>query len=100
MRKESDRALREQNSLAIFEEDLPVHAPPAFRDFFVANMRLQVLFTIVPVALIILLHDIYKGTVPAVPGILEGLKKRGYTVVTVSELMAPAKPEAGKIYKP
>lgn len=49
---------------------------------------------------IILLHDIYKGTVPAVPGILDGLKKRGYTVVTVSELMAPAKPEAGKIYKP
>ncbi|MDX3233669.1 polysaccharide deacetylase family protein [Streptomyces sp. ME19-01-6] len=49
---------------------------------------------------VILLHDIYKGTVPAVPGILEGLKKRGYTVVTVSELMAPAKPEAGKIYKP
>lgn len=49
---------------------------------------------------IILLHDIYKGTVPAVPGILEGLKKRGYTVVTVSELMAPGKPEAGKVYKP
>ncbi|MEU1668857.1 polysaccharide deacetylase family protein [Streptomyces sparsogenes] len=49
---------------------------------------------------IILLHDIYKGTVPAVPGILEGLKKRGYTVVSVSELMAPAKPEAGTIYKP
>ncbi|MEU9795645.1 polysaccharide deacetylase family protein [Streptomyces sparsogenes] len=49
---------------------------------------------------IILLHDIYKGTVPAVPGILEGLKKRGYTVVSVSELMAPGKPEAGTIYKP
>ncbi len=54
----ADRALREQNSLVIFEEDLPVHAPPRFWDFFVANLRLQVLFTIVPVTLIILLRDI------------------------------------------
>jgi STE24 endopeptidase len=54
----ADRALREQNSLVVFEEDLPVHAPPRFWDFFVANLRLQVLFTIVPVTLIILLHDI------------------------------------------
>ncbi|WP_262702668.1 MULTISPECIES: polysaccharide deacetylase family protein [Streptomyces] len=49
---------------------------------------------------IILLHDIYKGTVPAVPGILAKLKKEGYTVVTVSQLMAPAVPEAGKVYRP
>jgi peptidoglycan/xylan/chitin deacetylase (PgdA/CDA1 family) len=49
---------------------------------------------------IILLHDIYEGTVPAVPGILAGLKKRGYTVVSVSELLAPAKPEPGAVYKP
>ena len=37
---------------------------------------------------IILLHDIYKGTVPAVPGIIKELKKRGYTVVTVSQLLS------------
>ena len=49
---------------------------------------------------IILLHDIYPGTVPAVPGILTELKKRGYTVVTVSELLSPAAPEPGKVYKP
>lgn len=49
---------------------------------------------------IILLHDIYKGTVPAVPGILKELKKRGYTIVTVSQLLSPAKPEPGKVYKP
>ncbi|TMU97764.1 polysaccharide deacetylase family protein [Streptomyces sp. DASNCL29] len=49
---------------------------------------------------IILLHDIYKGTVPAVPGILAKLKKEGYTVVTVSQLMAPAVPEPGKVYRP
>ncbi|MFJ9416892.1 polysaccharide deacetylase family protein [Streptomyces sp. NPDC101227] len=49
---------------------------------------------------IILLHDIYKGTVPAVPGIIEQLKKRGYTIVTVSQLLSPAKPEPGMVYRP
>lgn len=49
---------------------------------------------------VILLHDIYRGTVPAVPGILAGLRKQGYTVVTVSRLMAPAKPEPGTVYRP
>lgn len=49
---------------------------------------------------IILLHDIYRGTVPAVPGILAELKKRGYTVVTVSRLLAPATAEPGKVYRP
>lgn len=49
---------------------------------------------------IILLHDIYKGSVPAVPGIIEELKKRGYTFVTVPELMAPAEPVPGTIYRP
>ncbi|MGW1377058.1 polysaccharide deacetylase family protein [Streptomyces sp. NPDC002446] len=49
---------------------------------------------------IILLHDIYKGTVPAVPGILKELKKRGYTIVTVSQLLSPAKPEPGMVYRP
>ncbi|MGW0737340.1 polysaccharide deacetylase family protein [Streptomyces sp. NPDC002851] len=49
---------------------------------------------------IILLHDIYDGTVPAVPGIIEALKKRGYTFVTVPQLMAPATPEPGMVYRP
>ncbi|MEV0370370.1 polysaccharide deacetylase family protein [Streptomyces sp. NPDC050636] len=49
---------------------------------------------------IILLHDIYKGTVPAVPGILKELKKRGFTIVTVSQLLSPAKPEPGMVYRP
>lgn len=49
---------------------------------------------------IILLHDIYKGTVPAVPGIIHTLKKRGYTFVTVPQLMAPAEPEPGTVYRP
>ncbi|WP_327372116.1 polysaccharide deacetylase family protein [Streptomyces sp. NBC_01217] len=49
---------------------------------------------------IILLHDIYKGTVPAVPGIIEALKKQGYTFVTVPQLMAPAEPVPGTVYRP
>jgi peptidoglycan/xylan/chitin deacetylase (PgdA/CDA1 family) len=49
---------------------------------------------------VILLHDIYPGTVPAVPGILAELRRRGYTVVTVSQLLAPAVPEPGRVYKP
>ncbi|MFI9625475.1 polysaccharide deacetylase family protein [Streptomyces sp. NPDC052042] len=49
---------------------------------------------------IILLHDIYEGTVPAVPGIIDALKKQGYTFVTVPQLMAPAEPVPGTIYRP
>ncbi|MFI1095872.1 polysaccharide deacetylase family protein [Streptomyces sp. NPDC020917] len=49
---------------------------------------------------IILLHDLYKGTVPAVPGIIDALRAQGYTFVTVPELLAPAAPEPGKVYRP
>lgn len=49
---------------------------------------------------VILLHDIYKGTVPAVPGIIDALRKDGYTFVTVPELMAPAEPVPGTVYRP
>jgi peptidoglycan/xylan/chitin deacetylase (PgdA/CDA1 family) len=48
---------------------------------------------------IILLHDIYPGTVPAVPGIIDALKERGYSFVTVPQLLAPGKPEPGKVYR-
>ncbi|WP_041819056.1 polysaccharide deacetylase family protein [Streptomyces davaonensis] len=48
---------------------------------------------------IILLHDIYKGTVPAVPGIIDALKKQGYVFVTVPQLLAPGKAEPGKVYR-
>lgn len=48
---------------------------------------------------IILLHDIYDGTVPAVPAIIDGLEKRGFTVVTVSQLFAPDPLYPGRIYR-
>ncbi|MER5184401.1 polysaccharide deacetylase family protein [Streptomyces sp. NPDC002896] len=47
---------------------------------------------------IILLHDVYPGTVPAVPGIIDGLRERGLTPVTVSQLFAPTKPQKGRAY--
>ncbi|MEV6393652.1 polysaccharide deacetylase family protein [Streptomyces sp. NPDC051907] len=49
---------------------------------------------------IILLHDIYDGTVPAVPGIIDELKSRGYTFVTVPQLLAPGKANPGEVYRP
>ncbi|MFJ9715544.1 polysaccharide deacetylase family protein [Streptomyces sp. NPDC101213] len=48
---------------------------------------------------IILLHDIYAGTVPAVPGIVDALKERGYVFVTVPQLLAPGRAEAGEVYR-
>ncbi|MFF8609880.1 polysaccharide deacetylase family protein [Streptomyces sp. NPDC015346] len=49
---------------------------------------------------IILLHDIYDGTVPAVPGIIDELKRRGFTFVTVPQLLAPGSAEPGTVYRP
>ncbi|WP_236041253.1 polysaccharide deacetylase family protein [Streptomyces sp. Y2F8-2] len=48
---------------------------------------------------IILLHDLYPGTVPAVPGIIDALKERGYVFVTVPQLLAPGKAEPGEVYR-
>jgi peptidoglycan/xylan/chitin deacetylase (PgdA/CDA1 family) len=48
---------------------------------------------------IILLHPLHKGTVPAMPAILKALGEQGYTFVTVTQLLAPAKVEPGKIYR-
>ncbi|MEU5120863.1 polysaccharide deacetylase family protein [Streptomyces asoensis] len=48
---------------------------------------------------IILLHDIYDGTVPAVPGIIDALKERGFVFVTVPQLLAPGTPVPGQVYR-
>ncbi|HEY8668842.1 MAG TPA: hypothetical protein VIL86_19500, partial [Tepidisphaeraceae bacterium] len=55
----ADRALREQNMLAQLDEDLPIHASPGFWSYFGVQMRLQVLFTVIPVLLIIVLWDLF-----------------------------------------
>ncbi|MEU8886612.1 polysaccharide deacetylase family protein [Streptomyces sp. NPDC048442] len=48
---------------------------------------------------IILLHDIYEGTVPAVPAIVDGLRERGFTLVSVERLFAPKELEPGGVYR-
>ncbi|MEE4540702.1 polysaccharide deacetylase family protein [Streptomyces sp. V4-01] len=55
---------------------------------------------------IILLHDLvdptgvgYNGTVASVAPIISALQGRGYTFVTVSQLLAPGVPVPGKVYK-
>ncbi len=45
---------------------------------------------------IVLMHDIHRTTIAAQEDIIKGLKKRGYTLVTVSELLG--KPKPGKRY--
>ncbi len=54
----ADRALREQSMLVQLNEDLPLHRPPGFWGYLGSNIRLQVLFTLVPVGMILLLRDI------------------------------------------
>jgi peptidoglycan/xylan/chitin deacetylase (PgdA/CDA1 family) len=55
---------------------------------------------------IILLHDLvdptgkgYNGTVASVAPIISALQHRGYTFVTVAQLLAPGRPVPGKVYK-
>jgi Zn-dependent protease with chaperone function len=54
----ADRALREQTLLLDWENDLPLHQPPPFRSYFSMNLRLQVLFTVVPVLMIVATRDL------------------------------------------
>lgn len=45
---------------------------------------------------IILMHDIHASTVAAVPGIVQALKARGFTLVTIPQLLGSTTP--GKVY--
>lgn len=47
---------------------------------------------------IILMHDIHPTTVQAVPKILRGLAKRGFTFVTVPEILAAHPLKPGRVY--
>lgn len=47
---------------------------------------------------IVLMHDIHSSTIAAVPKVLEGLRAKGYTFVTVSELLGPVGLKAGESY--
>ncbi|QIK84694.1 polysaccharide deacetylase family protein [Sanguibacter sp. HDW7] len=45
---------------------------------------------------IVLMHDIHSSTVDAVPQIIKGLRAKGYTLVTVTDLLGS--PQPGKAY--
>ncbi len=53
----AERALREQNLMIEFNDEMPLHRPPTFGSFFVLNLRLQILFTAIPLLMILALHD-------------------------------------------
>ena len=60
-----DRAVREQGVLALLDADLPVFAPPPFAAYFANKLRVQILFTTVPVLLILALRDVATVTMRA-----------------------------------
>ena len=41
---------------------------------------------------IVLMHDIHAPTLDAVPRVVAGLRERGFTLVTVSQLLGPQEP--------
>ncbi len=66
-----------------------------WRDRNAATVTRRVLDQAAP-GQIVLMHDLHGTTVDAAPAIVRGLKERGYTLVTVSELVGPAQP--GRVY--
>jgi STE24 endopeptidase len=60
-------AFREEAVEAQLHGDLPVHKPPTFRSYFASNLRLQLLFMVVPVLLIALLHDLFRLAASVLP---------------------------------
>ena len=47
---------------------------------------------------IVLMHDIHKPTVDAVPAIVKYLRDEGYTLVTVDDLLASEHPKPGQVF--
>lgn len=47
---------------------------------------------------IVLMHDIHASTVEAVPGVVEALEAKGYTLVTVDQLLATESPAPGTVH--
>jgi STE24 endopeptidase len=78
----ADRTLREQNILIQLNENLPVQTPPSFRTFFLVNLRLQLLFTLAPAIVLVLVHDSLLLMCHAIPA-LAGREDMVDALVTV-----------------
>jgi STE24 endopeptidase len=88
-------AFREQSLLSQLDADLPVHRPPSFRTYLWANVRLQLLFMVVPVLMIVLLHDLIRLGAMAVVGTRYGLNdaENPFTWLTAAGLIFLVAPE-------
>src|SRR5205823_482070 len=75
----ADRALREQNLLVRLDEDLPIYTSPTLWEYCRQNFRLQILFSAVPILMILATHDVLMVTlwrvfhVTVESGVLEGI---------------------------
>jgi STE24 endopeptidase len=53
----ADHAVREQSMLLAYDKELPIHHPPALWPYLSARIRIDLLFMLVPIVMILLLHD-------------------------------------------
>lgn len=53
----ADQALRQQGLVEHLHEGLPIHQPPSLATYLATNIRLQLLFTVVPILLMGAMHD-------------------------------------------
>jgi STE24 endopeptidase len=64
----AETVFREEAIESQLHGGFPVHQSPSFGKYFASNLRLQLLFMIVPVLLIALLHDLFRLAGGIVPG--------------------------------
>jgi STE24 endopeptidase len=91
----AEMAFREEAVEAQLQGNLPVHKPPAFRSYFLSNLRLQLLFMAVPVLVIALLHDLFRVIGGIAPVVCWGLNdpENPLTWVTAAALVFIFAPE-------
>jgi STE24 endopeptidase len=54
----AERAWREHNLMLRYDDDRPLYAPPSLRQHLSQSIRLQLLFTLVPVLAVVLVRDL------------------------------------------
>lgn len=87
----AERALREQNLLDELDSGRPLYRPPAFRAYFLTNLRQQVLMSIAPVLLIWLVRDVFMWiafTFVSLPTHPDQLEDRLAMIEGVSSILA------------
>jgi STE24 endopeptidase len=72
----ADQALREHNLLIQLSQSLPIHPPPSFWQYLGVNLRLQLLFSIAPAIVLIVLRDALSLTLPPILNQIPWLRQR------------------------